>query len=85
MEAFKRSFGELRSRTIYKLKDVFNCCYIALLLPEGYRRFASHEALTSIKDFARSHPVLRYEYRIDRGSCLRLLDRIESLKEQNIY
>jgi len=57
----------------------------ALLLPEGYRRFASHEALTSIKDFARSHPVLRYEYRIDRGSCLRLLDRIESLKEQNIY
>lgn len=39
MEAFKRSFGELRSRTIYKLKDVFNCCYIALLLPEGGKMF----------------------------------------------
>lgn len=53
----------------------------ALLLPEGYRRFASHEALSLINDFAQSHTVLRYEYRIDRGSCLRLLDTVQDIKE----
>ena len=53
----------------------------ALLLPEGYRRFASHEALKAINDFAQSHPVLRYEYRIDRGSCLRLLETVQKLTE----
>ena len=53
----------------------------ALLLPEGYRRFASHEALSAINAFAQGHPVLRYEYRIDRGSCLRLLETVEDIKE----
>lgn len=53
----------------------------ALLLPEGYRRFASHEALSVINAFARTHPVLRYEYRIDRGSCLRLMEVVQDLKE----
>ena len=57
----------------------------ALLLPEGYRRFASHEAIMAINDFAQSHPVLRYEYRIDRGSCLRLLETVEKLKEKMNY
>jgi len=53
----------------------------ALLLPEGYRRFASHEVLMAINDFGRSHPVLRYEYRIDRGSCLRLLETVQNINE----
>lgn len=54
----------------------------ALLLPSGYRRFASHEALAAINRFAQSKPVLRYEYRIDRGSCLRLLETVQKLKER---
>lgn len=54
----------------------------ALLLPEGYRRFASREALTAIADFGRTHPVLRYAYRIDRGSCLRLQETLQAIRER---
>jgi len=57
----------------------------ALLLPEGYRRFAGREALAAIGAFGREHPLLRYEYRIDRGSCLRLQESIEKLIEKKNY
>ena len=57
----------------------------ALLLPEGYRRFASHEAISAINAFARTHPVLRYEYHIDRGSCLHLLETVQKIKEKTVF
>lgn len=34
MAVFTRSFGEIRERVIYKMRDIFRCSYIMLLMPQ---------------------------------------------------
>ncbi len=53
----------------------------ALVLPEGYRRLTGAAQLSELAAFARNHALVTYEYRVDRGSCLYLRERVTRLQE----
>jgi len=54
----------------------------ALLLPDGYERYCSNDAMWQLQKFARTGKLIPCHYKIDEGSFMYLEEKIDRLIEQ---
>lgn len=54
----------------------------ALLIPDGFEKYASRAVMGRIQTFGGKYPLIRCRYQVDEGSMIYLKERVDRLREK---